>query len=156
MFDDVPIFVEVSNGVAHGVCIFTEEHRFVESGSVLVHPRHAGVHFGIEVREASAAVTVPAASAFVVYGSAVESFGFVVAGSEVFTVACLVSKAPHDHGRMVSVSCHHACDSVAEGGNPGSAVADSLVGMVFEVGFVADVETVEVIHCIEAAVVRIV
>ena len=42
--DNVPIFLEVADGVAHSVGIFADKHRLVEVARVLLHPCHAGVH----------------------------------------------------------------------------------------------------------------
>ena len=48
-FHHIPIFAQVTNGIAHGVSIFTEEHGFVKVRCVLVHPVHARIHFRVEV-----------------------------------------------------------------------------------------------------------
>ena len=55
VLDDVPVFREVADGVAHGVGILAEEHRLVHVRRVAVHPSHARVHLRVEVGETSAA-----------------------------------------------------------------------------------------------------
>ena len=145
-FNNIPIFLEVADGVAHGVGVFTDEHRLVEVARVLIHPSHAGVHLRVEIGEASAAVVAVRAGAFVVNGARVERLGLVVAGAEVLAVASLVAKAPHDDGGAVAVAHHHTFDAVLEGGYPRFSVGDALVGVVLEVGFVHAVDAVVVKH----------
>ena len=66
-FHHIPIFAQVTNGITHGVCIFTEEHGFVKVRCVLVHPVHARIHFRVEVRVTFATIRQANTSTFVVY-----------------------------------------------------------------------------------------
>ena len=156
VLNDVPVFREVADGVAHGVGILAEEHRLVHVRRVAVHPSHARVHLRVEVGETSAAEAAVGAGALVVDGAAVEAFGRVVAGAEVLAVACLVAEAPHYYRGMVAVAQDHAVDTVHEGRHPRLAVGDALVRVVLEVSFVAGVEAVVVVHGIHAGVVGVV
>ena len=157
VFDDVPVFVEVSDGVTHGMGIFADEHRLVEVRGVPVHPFHVGIHFGVEVGIRLSAVRTADACALVVYGTCgVESVCFVVARLEVRSGSCLVAQAPHHDAGMVPVACDEACNAVREGRNPRFHVRNALVGMVFEVSLVAGPESKVVHHGVEVRVVGIV
>ena len=154
---EIDVLAHVAGAVAHGMGHLADEHGAVEGVAVAVHPVHAGVHLGIDVGEAVAAVTLAVARALVVDGAGgVEAVGQVVAVLEVAAAAGFVTQTPEDDGGMVAVAAHHAVDAVLEGGNPRRAVGDALVGMVLEVGFVHDVKAVVVEHGIHRGVVGIV
>ena len=90
------------------------------------------------------------------YRTAVKAFCLVVAWAEVITVAGLVTQAPHNHTRVVTVTHYHTVDAVNESRNPRLAVRNALVGVVFEVSLVAAVQTVVVEHCVHLGSVRVV
>ena len=156
VFDDVPVFVQIADGVAHGMGVFTNKHRFVQSAGILVHPGHAGVHLGVEVRESAAAVGAGGTCALVVYGAVVERFGHVVAIAEVLAVASLVAQAPHQHAGTIAVTLYHALDAVGESRNPRCAVRDALIGVILKVCLVDTVQAVVIKHGIEACGIGIV
>ena len=49
IFDNLPVFAQIADGVTHGVGIFADKHGLVQIAGVLVHPCLAGIHFRIEV-----------------------------------------------------------------------------------------------------------
>ena len=97
------------------------------------------------------------ARTFVVNRARVVEFnGVVVAISKVFTVSSFISQAPHDDGGVVEVAFHQSVYAINEGGYPTFEVGDALVSVVFEVSFVAGVQTIVVVHRIHARIVGIV
>ena len=156
VFYTFPIFFQVADGVAHGMGIFAEKHGLVETIDISIHPFHVGIHFAVHIAETVTAIFLAVACTFVVYRAVVQPFGCVVAGLEVAAPARFVAQAPEDDARMVAVAQHHAVDAVYESWNPRRHVADALVGMVFQVGFVHGVEAVVVEHGIHFGGVGIV
>ena len=148
--------MQIADGVAHGMGVFTNEHRFVQSAGILVHPGHAGVHLGVEVRESAAAVGAGGTCALVVYGAVVERFGHVVAIAEVLAVASLVAQAPYQHAGTIAVALYHALDAVGESRNPRCAVRDALIGVILKVCLVDTVQAVVIKHGVEACGIGIV
>ncbi|EJX07062.1 hypothetical protein EVA_04828 [gut metagenome] len=118
IFDDVPVFAQVTDGVTHGVSIFADEHRLVQVARVLVHPSHTWIHLGVEVREASATIGTIATCSFIMDRTAVEAFGCRIAVTEILTVAGFITQTPHNHRRMVAVAEHEAVDTVNKSRNP--------------------------------------
>ena len=51
-FNTFPIFFQVTDGISHGMCIFTHEERFSKRTYMLIHPVHARIHLGVEITEA--------------------------------------------------------------------------------------------------------
>ena len=159
----VPIFAEVTDGVTHGVGIFADEHGLVEVAGILLHPSHAGIHLGVEIRVSLATEVASAACALIVYGATAGSVGShvaaaccIIAVGKVTSVASLIAEAPHDDRSVIAVTVYHTLDAVHEGRYPRFHVRDALVGMVLEVGLIAAVETVVVKHGIHAGCVGIV
>ena len=79
------------------------------------------------------------ARTFVVNRTAVQLLSSGVAVAEVLSVARFVAKTPHHNASVVAVAKNEAVDAVYECRNPRFAIGDSLVGVVFKVGFVAAV-----------------
>ena len=80
----------------------------------------------------------------------------IVASTKVFAVSSFISQAPHDDRRVVEVAFHQSVYAIHEGGYPTFEVGDALISVVFEVGFIAGVQTIVVVHCIHARIVGIV
>ena len=156
-FDGIPVSSEISHRITHGVRIFADEHRLIHVVGVFAHPVHVGIHLGIHIREAFSTKRTVDARAFVVNRARVVEFnGVVVAISKVFTISSFISQAPHNDRRVVEVAFHQSVNAINEGGYPTFEVGDALVSVVFEVGFVAGVQTIVVVHRIHARIVGIV
>ena len=161
--DVVPVLTEVTDGIAHGMGILADEHGLVEVAGILLHPSHARVHLGVEVRVGLATEVASTACTLIVDGAAADGLCShiaaaccIVAVGKVASVACLIAETPHDNRYVVAITVYHTLDTIHEGGNPRLHVRDALVGVVLEVGLVAAVESVVVEHGIHASRVGIV
>ena len=148
--------MQVTLSITHGVRIFAEEHRLVETRSVLVHPLHAWVHLRIEVRVLDTAKWLAVLVAFIVDRTGrVECEGMVVAWTEVCATTSLIAKAPEDYRWTVAVQAYHAVDAIDKRRNPAWLLADRLVGMVFEVSLTYSIYAIMVEHCVHVRRIRI-
>ena len=130
-FYTIPVFFQIADGISHGMCIFTNEHRFIECVDISVHPLHARIHFRIQITETIATVFFTVASPFVVHGAIVKTLGCIVACLEVASTSCFISQTPEYNAWMIAVAQYHTVNAIDEGGNPRGHVTDGLVGMVF-------------------------
>ena len=89
-------------------------------------------------------------------GTRVECRSSFVAILEILTRTGFVTQAPHYHRGVIAVTEYHAVDTIYESGNPTFAVRDRLIGMVFQVCFIASVESVVVKHRIHTRCIGIV
>ena len=97
------------------------------------------------------------ARSFVVHGAGgIHLLRQIIAGTEILTVAALVAQTPHHDRGMVVVARHHFADAVFESRNPALQVGNRLVGVVFQVGLIAGVQSEMIEHGIHAGVVRVV
>ena len=148
VFDIIPIFVEVADRITHRVCIFAKEERLVALLFVLLLHRldgriHAGIHVGDPVLS------------FVVDRARIEFACFLVYGVEVLAVAGLVAHRPEDDGRVVLVALDHADHTVYIGRQPAFLVADRMVAVALDIGFVHHVEAIVIVQCVHLGVVRV-
>ena len=152
-FDDIPIFLEVTDCLTHCVGILAKEVG-AGFGAVVVggEGRQAGIHFRGHVGVAPGV----AVDAFVVDDARVERTDSVVAILEVDVVGTFVAHRPEDNAGVVAVAEHHAFLAVNEGRTPRSVGAERSVGMTFNVGFVHDVDAEMVEHGIHLGLIGIV
>ena len=97
------------------------------------------------------------ARSFVVHGArGIHLLRQIIAGTEILPVAALVAQTPHHDRGMVVVARHHFADAVFERRNPTLQVGNRLVGVVFQVGLIAGVQSEMIEHGIHAGIVRVV
>ncbi len=117
----VPVFLQVSHGLAHGMGILANEVGLVVEASLLaLHYLYLGIHVASEVGVALAVVV-----AFIVHegiATRQKSFHAVVGGLEVDPSARLVAQRPEHYARVVAVAQHHALGAVNIGSLPGGVV----------------------------------
>ena len=80
----------------------------------------------------------------------------IVASTKVFTITSFITQTPHDDRGVVEVALYHAVYAIHERRFPTLEVGDALVSVVFEVSFVAGVQTIVVVHRIHARIVGVV
>ena len=147
----VPVFLQVANGVAHGVGVFAEEERALLQVLVLVESDHVGqvgVHAAVHVCHF--------VHAFIVYEAVVELLDGLLACDEVLAAAAFVAHAPEDDAGVVTVAQHHANLTVHVLRLPLRVAAKAVIAMALHVGLVHHVDAVVVVECIHARVVGIV
>ena len=157
---DVPVFLQVAYGVAHGVGIFAHEIGLAAPVSVAVafHIVQSRIHLAPYLRGLSAG----AGGTLIVYGARVEFAGGCETGLVVLSVSALVAEAPEDDGRIVAVAYHHADGAVDVLRFPGGDGRDAGVAVVvpaavtFHIGLVHDVESVVVEDGVHLGLARIV
>ena len=154
--DDVPVFFESAFRVAHGVCVFTLNQRFLNIAfAVFDTALVAQIHRAINICKFTGACLL------VLYGAClVLVLDPSVAFFKVRSHAGFVAQRPEDDGRVVVAALHialvafHVCLGVNR------ILCQCLVAIShavrFYVGFGHDVETVLVAKVIPAVVVRIV
>ena len=157
LVNQVPVVLEVTYTVTHGMGIFAENHG---AGITLVHvlaqPPDACVHGAIDV--ALRVVTTP----FVLYGTGgVYLLGIVIQSFEVLAVARLVAHRPGDDGGVVAVACNHAAHALHERHLPVGIVGKGLIlvehhAMALDVGFVYHIKSEFCAKLVPRIVVRVV
>ena len=109
-FDDVPVFLEVSDGITHGVCIFAHEIGFRRRVRRRLYGTDGGVHHRLQVGIGRSA----ACGAFIVNRAGVERLAAVVGALEIAARTAFVAEAPENDGGMVAVAVDHAFRAVEE------------------------------------------
>ena len=157
LINQVPVVLEVSCAVTHGMGIFAENHG---AGITLVHvlaqPPDACVHGAIDV--ALRVVTTP----FVLYGTGGGYLlGIVIQSFEVLAVARLVAHGPSHDGGVVTVARNHTAHPLHERHLPVGVVGKGLIfvehhAMALDVGFVYHIESEFRAKLVPRIVVRVV
>ena len=129
IFDVIPIFFEVADGITHGVSIFAEDIWLL--CTVLVHFHHRfdrGIHVRIDVGHL--------VLTFVMNGTRVEGSHCLIFSLDVATTARLVAERPNHHRGVVLVALHQAHSAVYIGFFPIGIAAEAVIAVTFLVGFV--------------------
>ena len=118
-FNVVPVFLQVADGVAHGMGIFAQEEGSVLLALVLVllyHTGHTGVHAAVHVGGS--------VHALIVYHAAVQCSNGLAPLNEVVTASAFVAHAPENDTGVVPVTQHHAFHTVEIGIAPVGVAAE--------------------------------
>ena len=148
--DVVPIFLQVSDGVAHGVSIFAKEEGTTLQVSLLVEPDHVGqvgVHATVHIRYFI--------HAFIVDETVVKLLNGLLRSDEVAATTTLVTHAPEDDAGMIAVTKHHTHLSVNILSFPFRVTTQAVIGVTLNIGFVHNVDSIVIIQSVHAWVVRI-
>ncbi len=155
--EEVPVFLESSLGVTHGVGIFTLYHR-AHVGLVigkLLHTFVAAVHWAVDV---TLAILF---GALVLYGARrIHCLYILICGVEVGSIAGLVAERPHDDTRMVEVAGHVAVVALDCGFLPCGHFSQSLVAVshtvALDVGLGGDIQAIAVAEVVPVGIVGVV
>ena len=113
-FNTFPIFFQVTDGISHGMRIFTYEKWFFKRTYMLIHPVHARIHLGVEITETVTTIRLTIACTFIMYRTAIQLFSSVITITEVGSSSGFITQAPENHTRMIAVSQHHPVNTVHE------------------------------------------
>ena len=147
----VPIFLKITDGIAHGVCIFAEEEGASLQIGLLIKPNHvveAGIHTAVHVGNLVHSFVMDEAIVQFLYG--------LFARDEVLAAATFVAHAPEDNARMVAVAQHHAHLSVDILCLPLWVLRETMVAVAFNVCLVHHIDAVIIVKGVHTRVIRIV
>ena len=135
--NQIPVILEVSHAVAHGMSIFAHNHRTLVALVDMAAKRpYTCIHGTVDV------TLCIIAAAFVLHGACcVCLFCIVIECLEVFAIARFISHRPCDDGGAVTVAGYHAAHALHERQFPIGIVGEGFVfvehhSMAFDVGFV--------------------
>ena len=152
--DHIPILLEVTHRVAHGVGIFTGDERFFGFllGLGLEHVR-CGIAEVVERRITRMAVVERQTCA-------IKGYYCIVHGLDVWPHTTLVSETPEDDTRMVEVAFDQGLRTIDMGVFPCRVFAHLMIGITVTVrlliGLIHDVDAPTVTKFIKVFAVRIV
>ena len=156
--EEIPVFLESAEAVAHGVRVFAEDER----------PRLCAVQRVLLERVVMRVHVADDVGVPLVHGPfvghearAVLGFGPQVELVKIVPVARFVAHGPNDDARVVTVPLHHALHAAHVGFEPVRIVAQRPVQVVaysvrFDVGLVVDVQAVFITEVVPIGIVGVV
>jgi len=154
-FNHVPVILEISDAVTHGVGIFALDEGALRIGlGIFFHMFNPHVH-----RAENIGIPV-LMGLFILYGPALlYRFEIVVGGVKVHPVAGFVAQRPDDYRRLIFVTFKHVFSTVEMGGLPyrilGQRPAAVTHSVRFDVGLIHHIQTVLVAKLVEEFRLRV-
>ena len=145
----IPILIQVTIGVTHGVGIFTFNTGLILAG--VLHAGGAGIHGGVHIRAAVLALIMG-------HAGGVQRLGPLLHSVKGGAAAGLVAKGVHDHAGMVFIPVDHAVQTVhhVDRGLRIALGQQDVFAVGLHVGLVHDINAIVITKVIEIRVIGIV